>query len=72
MRKVESLLLSYEAKCIFLGSSAYIEFPIKKREVIKRLLITQEKKITDSSKPNTGDNNNNVAKRAYRAPQKRN
>ena len=31
----------------------------------------QEKNITDSSKPNTGDNNNNnVAKRSYRPPQK--
>ena len=36
------------------------------------LIITQEKNITDSSKPNTGDNNNNNAKRSYRpTPQKR-
>ena len=32
--------------------------------------MTQEKNISDSSKPNTGDNNNNVAKRSYRPPQK--
>ena len=32
----------------------------------------QEKEITDSSKPNTGDqNNNNVAKKPYRPPVKK-
>ena len=55
-----------------LRSPDYKHSNVMHKSSLRPLYMVQEKEITDSSKPNTGDlNNNNVAKKPYRPPVKK-